>query len=92
MTHYERQNVEALGKLRVLEPQLTRNENELEKLQKEVKKVHFYYLCEKLQIFSQVEKKNRALMETQRHFELNRKDLKAELQVRLLTFFSKNRF
>jgi len=65
LTHYERQNVEALGKLRALEPQLSRNESEYEKVSKEARKM---------------EKKNRALMETQRHYELDRKELRSELQ------------
>ena len=64
MTHYERQNVEAVGKLRVLEPQLTRTEAEFDKLSKDVKKI---------------EKKNRALMETQRHYEIHSRELKSEL-------------
>ena len=64
LTHYERQNVDALGKLRMIEPQIAKNEIELEKLQREVKKV---------------EKKNRALMETQRVYEIDRKELKQEV-------------
>lgn len=66
MTHYERQNVEALGKLRVLEPQLALNESEYQKLAKEV---------------SKVERKNRALIETQRHYERKRMQLDADLEV-----------
>ena len=58
--------MEAIGKIRVLEPQLTKNEAEFEKLSRETKKI---------------EKKNRALMETQRHYELDRKELTSELQV-----------
>ena len=64
--HYERRNVEALGKLRVLEPQLAANENEYEKLVREVDKI---------------ERKNRALVETQRHYERKRVELKQDLQV-----------
>ena len=66
MTHYERQNVEALGKLRVLEPQLALNESEYQKLAKEV---------------SKVERKNRALIETQRHYERKRMQLDSDLEV-----------
>ena len=64
--HYERRNVEALGKLRVLEPQLAASENEYEKLMREVEKN---------------ERKNRALVETQSHYERKRIELKQDLQV-----------
>ena len=73
--------MEAIGKIRVLEPQLTKNEAEFEKLSRETKKI---------------EKKNRALMETQRHYELDRKELTSELQVSFNFHFSwllsKNQF
>jgi len=65
LMHYERRNVEALGKLRVLEPQLAANENEYEKLMRDVEKS---------------ERKNRALVETQRHYERKRVELKQDLQ------------
>ena len=73
--------MEAIGKIRVLEPQLTKNEAEFEKLSRETKKI---------------EKKNRALMETQRHYELDRKELTSELQVsfniHLSDFYRKTSF
>ena len=65
--------MEAIGKIRVLEPQLTKNEAEFEKLSRETKKI---------------EKKNRALMETQRHYELDRKELTSELQVSFIIHLS----
>ena len=64
LIHYERSNVEAFGKLKVISPQLTKNEDELDKVQKENKKL---------------EKKNRALMETQRVYEVDRKEKEADL-------------
>ena len=67
--------MEAIGKIRVLEPQLTKNEAEFEKLSRETKKI---------------EKKNRALMETQRHYELDRKELTSELQVIFICYFTSN--
>lgn len=62
--HYERRNVEALGKLRVLEPQLALSEAEYEKVTREVDKA---------------ERKNRAMLETARHYERQCVELKREL-------------
>jgi len=64
LMHYERRNVEALGKLRVLEPQLALSEAEFEKVAREVDKV---------------ERKNRAMLETARHYERQRVELQREL-------------
>ena len=62
-SHYEREGTQAISKLQIMEPQLERAENELTKAQAEVRKF---------------EKKNRALMETQRVYELDRKELQGE--------------
>ena len=67
LSHYERENIDAVSKLRIMEPQLEKQEAELERLAKDNKKL---------------EKKNRALMETQRVFEMDRKDMESELQAK----------
>jgi chromosome segregation ATPase len=65
LTQFERQNVEAFSKLRMIEPQLARNEEELEKIQKENKKL---------------ERKNRALVETQRVYEIDMAEKEQDLR------------
>ena len=60
LSHYEREGTTAISKVQIMEPQLERIESDLTKAQAEVRKL---------------EKKNRALMETQRVYELDRKEL-----------------
>ena len=64
LAQFERENVEAFSKLRMIEPQLARNEEELEKIEKENKKL---------------EKKNRALIETQRVYEIDMAEKEQDL-------------
>ncbi|CBY32587.1 unnamed protein product [Oikopleura dioica] len=63
--HFERENVDALGKLRILEPQIEKAEGENDRLMKDNRRL---------------EKKNRALMEAQRVYELDKKEAEADLQ------------
>ncbi|CAG5090232.1 Oidioi.mRNA.OKI2018_I69.PAR.g12516.t2.cds [Oikopleura dioica] len=65
LNHFERENVDALGKLRILEPQVEKIEGENDRLLKDNRRL---------------EKKNRALMEAQRVYELDKKEAEAELQ------------
>lgn len=66
LNHFERENVDALGKLRILEPQIEKVEGENDRLMKDNRRL---------------EKKNRALMEAQRVYELDKKEAEADLQV-----------
>ena len=68
LNHFERQNVNALGKLGILEPQIEKIEGENERLVKDNRRL---------------EKKNRALMEAQRVYEFDKKEAEAEIQVDL---------
>ena len=67
LNHFERENVDALGKLRILEPQIEKVEGENDRLLKDNRRL---------------EKKNRALMEAQRVYELDKKEAEADLQVK----------
>ena len=68
LNHFERENVDALGKLRILEPQIEKVEGENDRLLKDNRRL---------------EKKNRALMEAQRVYELDKKEAEADLQVEI---------
>ena len=67
LNHFERESHDAFTKLRIMAPQLEKKEAEYDRIIKDNKKL---------------EKKNRALMETQRVFELDRKDMESELQAK----------
>lgn len=68
LNHFEREHVNALGKLGILEPQIDKIEGDNERLVKDNRRL---------------EKKNRALMESQRVYEFDRKEAEAEIQVDL---------
>jgi hypothetical protein len=68
LNHFERENVNALGKLGILEPQIDKIEGENERLVKDNRRL---------------ERKNRALMEAQRVYEFDKKEADAEIQVYL---------
>lgn len=65
LNHFERETIDSVGKLRIMEPQIEKQEAEIERLTNDNKKL---------------ERKNRALMETKRMIELDRKDMESELQ------------
>jgi predicted nuclease with TOPRIM domain len=57
LNHYERENIDAVSKLRIIEPQLEKHESELKRLKKDNERL---------------EKKNRVLMETERVYKKGR--------------------
>jgi len=65
LNHFERETIDSVGKLKIMEPQIEKQEAEIERLTNDNKKL---------------ERKNRALMETKRMIELDKKDMESELQ------------
>merc|ERR1711990_940803 len=80
LTHYERQNVDALGKLRMIEPQIAKNEIELEKLQRELKKeVH-----QKSNLLKQTDAQKRKIeLDSKRKIEDHQRKVRLETERRL---------